>query len=62
MKKIQKPMTSRMGAHDSSSAAHGEAVGSFALTMTRFSMRRLARPSYWRGAKLRKNSLPLVCR
>jgi hypothetical protein len=29
MKKIQNPMRSRIGAHDSSSAAHGEAVGSF---------------------------------
>ena len=30
MKKIQKPISSRIGAHDNSSAAHGDAVGSFA--------------------------------
>jgi hypothetical protein len=46
MKKIQKPISSRMGAHDSSSVAHGDAVGSFAWTMTFFSMSRLTRPSY----------------
>ena len=59
MKKIQKPIISRIGAQDSSSAAQGEAVGSLALTMTRFSMSRLARPSYWGGAKVRKNLVGL---
>ena len=51
MKKIQKPISSRIGAHDSSSAAHGEAVGSFAATMTFFSIRRLTRPSYCAGRR-----------
>ena len=50
MKKIQKPMMSRMGAHDSSSVAQGDAVGSLALTMTFLSISRLARPSYCSGA------------
>ena len=49
MKKIQNPINSRMGAHDSSNAAHGEAVGSFASTMTFLSSRRLTSPSYWNG-------------
>ena len=38
-----------LGAHDNSSAAHGEAVGSFASTITFFSISRLTRPSYWKG-------------
>ena len=50
MKKIQKPIISRIGAHDSSSAPTGDAVGSLAWTMTFFSISWLARPSYCAGA------------
>ena len=49
MKKIQKPISNRIGAHENSSAAHGDAVGSLASTMTFFSINRLTRPSYWKG-------------
>ncbi len=49
MKKIQNPINSRIGAHESSNAAHGDAVGSLAVTTTFFSISRLTRPSYWTG-------------
>src|SRR6478735_1406081 len=60
MKKIQKPMSSRMGAHDNNSAAHGDAVGSLACTTTFFSSRRLTRPSYCAGSVVRNFSLASV--
>src|SRR5687768_923766 len=49
MKKIQNPISRRIGAHDNSRAAHGDAVGSLAETITFFSIRRLTRPSYCAG-------------
>src|SRR5690606_4518545 len=57
MKKIQKPMRSRIGAHEYRRVAHGLVVGSFACTTTPFSIRRFARPSYWVGACVRNCSL-----
>ena len=49
MKKIQKPMSSRIGAHEYSGVAHGLAVGSLALMRTPFSHSLLARPSNCAG-------------
>ena len=57
MKKIQKPMSSRMGAHEYSRVAHGLVVGSLARTTTPRSISLLARPSYWVGAWVRNESL-----
>src|SRR5947207_4276626 len=50
MKKIQKPIRRRIGAHEYNSEAQGLWVGSFALTTTPFSYSLLASPSYCAGA------------
>ena len=50
MKKTQKPMRSRNGAHVYSKAAHGLSVCCRAVTTTPRSISLLARPSYWMGA------------
>jgi hypothetical protein len=50
MKKIQKPIIRRIGAHEYSSAAHGLVVASRAETTTLRSISLLARPSYCAGA------------
>src|SRR5258705_13468431 len=56
MQKIQKPIMSRMGAHEYRSAAHGLAVGSRAATMKFRSRGLFASPSYWGGAEVRNFS------
>ena len=50
MKKSQKPIISRTGAHVYRSEAQGLAVGSFESTCTPRSISLLASPSYWDGA------------
>jgi hypothetical protein len=50
MKKTQKPIMSRIGAQEYRMAAQGDSVGALLSTLTPRSMRRLARPSYWKGA------------
>ena len=50
MKKTQKPMTSRIGAHEYSSVAHGLPAASRASRRTSRSMSWLTSPSYCGGA------------
>ena len=50
MKKIQKPIISRIGAQEYSSVAHGLVVSGFATIVTPLSLSLLASPSYWDGA------------
>ena len=60
MKKIQKPIISRIGSEYDSNPTHDDPVGSFASTTTLRSTSLFARPSYCAGLVVRKFSLPLV--
>src|SRR4029450_9106397 len=60
MMNTQNPIISRIGTQVDSSAVHGLAVGSRAVTTTLRSSNRFARPSYCKGTTVRNVSVAFV--
>ena len=60
IRKIQKPIMSRIGAQEEKISTQGLSLGFFPWISTPFFMSSLARPSYWAGAKVRKLSSPAL--